>query len=78
MINRETHEQLGYISRRMQVSRSELVRDLLAEPVALMVKWVESVPEQPTEASKEATLAVVQTDLVDFIERQHAKLEGLS
>jgi hypothetical protein len=78
VLHRETHDQLDFISRRMKVSRSELVRDMLAEPIALMAKWVDSVPDQPTEASNEVTLGVVQHDLVEFIERQHAKLEAAS
>jgi predicted transcriptional regulator len=76
VLDRATHDQLDFISRRMKVSRSELVREVLAEPVALMAKWVESVPEHPTEASNESTREVVQQDLVDFIERQHAKVEA--
>jgi predicted transcriptional regulator len=77
VLDRSTHDQLDYISRRMKVSRSELVRDVLAEPVALMAKWIESVPDQPTQASNESTLEVVQQDLVEFIERQQAKAGAL-
>lgn len=78
VLQRETHEQLNYISRRMKVSRSTLVRDVLAEPVALMAKWVESLPEQPTPEDCAATIAGVQGDLVEFIERHSADLEQLT
>lgn len=50
VINRDTSEQLGYLSSRMGVSRSELVREMLAEPVDRMAGLLGSLPEQPTEA----------------------------
>lgn len=50
VLDRATAEQLAYLSRRMGVSRSALVREVLAEPVATMAKLVESVPDQPTDA----------------------------
>ena len=67
---RETHDQLEYISRRMGVSRSELVRDVLAEPVALMAKWVQSVPDQPSPEDVAQIGNVLQLDIVDFLERK--------
>ena len=74
VLNRVTHDQLDYISRRMNVSRSELVRDVLAEPIAIMAKWVLSVPETPTEADATRIGEAVQLDLCEFIERRTAEL----
>ena len=80
VLNRETHEQLNRVSRRMGVSRSTLVRDMLAEPVALMAKWVDSLPpagEVITEAAGTAVLDTIQLDLVEFIDQHSiAKLRG--
>ncbi len=64
---RETHEQLGYVSRRMGVSRSELVRDVLADPVAMMAKWCESLPEHPTPEECLASGQQLQLDTVGFL-----------
>jgi hypothetical protein len=77
---RETHDQLEFVARRMGVSRSELVRDVLAEPVALMAKWVQSLPEQPTAEDKDHAGKIMQLDMVEFIERKadevrHGRIE---
>jgi hypothetical protein len=77
VLQRETHEQLKRISQRLGVSRSTLVRDVLAEPVALMAKWVESVPDNPTSADAQAAGDLMQGDLVDFIERHAADIAKL-
>lgn len=75
VIDRVTYDQLAYITGRMGVSRSELVRDLLAEPIALMTKWVQSVPDEPTRADAERVGDAVQLDLVEFVERKSAELK---
>jgi hypothetical protein len=69
VLDRTTHEQLSYVAKRMGVSRSELVRDVLVEPVALMAKWAASLPENPTPADAERVTGELQGDLVEFIER---------
>ena len=74
VLDRVTADQLNFISRRMKVSRSELVRDTLAEPIALMAKWVQSVPESPTPADVAAIGECVQLDMVEFINRKSAEL----
>lgn len=76
VLNRETHEQLSYIAKRMRVSRSELVRDVLVEPVAMMAKWAASLPENPTPADAARVSAELQGDLIAFIE-QHKGEAGL-
>ena len=75
VLDRATHDQLNYISRRLRVSRSELVRDVLAEPVALMAKWVQSTPDHPTEADAARVGEELQLDMVEFIERKAAELQ---
>jgi len=75
VLDRATHDQLAYISRRMKVSRSELVRDVLAEPIALMAKWVQSVPDDLSPADAQRLGESVQLDMVEFIERKAAELE---
>lgn len=79
VLDRETHDRLNYVARRMGVSRSTLVRDVLAEPVELMERWMRSVPEdQPLTVETATRLGeVIQLDLVDFMERKSASLEEL-
>jgi hypothetical protein len=70
VLDRETHDQLAYLSTRMGVSRSELVRDVLAEPIALMAKWMLSVPDDPTTADVDRVGGELQLDISEFIERK--------
>ena len=74
VLDRETHDQLDYISRRMNVSRSELVRDVLAEPVAMMARWVQATPDVPTPADAESLLGEIQLDIAEFVERKAGEL----
>ena len=69
-MDRETHDQLCYLSSRMGVSRSELVRDVLAEPISLMAKWMQSVPEDPTAPEAAEVAGQMQLDMVEFINRK--------
>lgn len=50
VLGRKTAEQLAYLSDRLGVSRSELVRSVLAEPVDQMVGLMGRVPENPSES----------------------------
>lgn len=68
VIHRETHDQLRTICKRMGVSRSDLVRDVLAEPVAMMAGWVSSVPENPTEADAAQLLLQLREDVGQFLD----------
>jgi len=74
VLHRETHEQLNLIAKRMRVSRSELVRDVLLEPVAMMAKWAATLPANPTPADAERLTGEMQGDLVEFIERHSGEL----
>ena len=64
VLHRETAEDLAYMSERMGVSRSELVRELLTEPVAKMAEVLRGVPADP----KEADLRQLAIDGLDMIE----------
>ncbi len=77
VLSRETAEQLDMICARMGVSRSALVRDVLAEPVQLMAKWVSQLPEQPTREDARAVLDTMGRDLDLFLERQAGQLSLL-
>lgn len=76
VLDRETHDQLAMICSRMGVSRSELVRDVLAEPVAMMASWVCAVPDNPTEADKDQLLLDLRGDLSKFLDERLGELGG--
>ena len=78
VLDRATADQLGYLSRRMGVSRSALVREVLAEPIATMAKLVEAVPDQPT-PDDIRQLALAGLDAVHaVIDEPMGRLEDLS
>lgn len=78
VLDRCTSEQLAYISRRMGVSRSSLVRGVLAEPVAHLAAIVAKVPDNPTEADLRQ-LALDGLDLVgDLAARSLVDLHRLA
>lgn len=64
VLHRETAEDLAYMSERMGVSRSELVRELLTESVAKMADILRGVPADP----KESDLRQLALDGLDMIE----------
>lgn len=64
VLHRETAEHLAYLSERFGVSRSELVRGLLAEPVAKMSQVIRQVPADPTPADLRQ-LALSGLDMID-------------
>ncbi len=74
VLDRTTSERLGYISKRMGVSRSSLVREVLEEPIALMAKWVESVPDEPSQDQAEALFGTMHADLEKFLESKQQQL----
>ena len=50
VLDKHTAEDLAYLSHRMGQSRSALVREVLAAPVAGMAEMLRSVPDNPTPA----------------------------
>lgn len=77
VLDRETSDRLTYIARRFGRSRSDLVREVLAEPVAVMESLVRGVPENPTQADLRQ-LALRGLDAIDDIQtREIAPLRRL-
>lgn len=78
VLDRATADQLGFLSRRMGVSRSALVREVLAEPIATLAKLVESVPEHPTPGDIRQ-LALAGLDAVNAATEEPLRLlEGMA
>lgn len=50
VLEKRTAEQLAYLSHRMGVSRSSLVREVLTRPVEQMAAMMGKVPDNPTPA----------------------------
>lgn len=48
VLDRTTAHHLAYLSRRFQRSRSDIVRELLKEPIEVMAEFVQRVPDDPT------------------------------
>lgn len=64
VLHRETAQDLAYLSERLGVSRSELVREFLSEPIAKMTALVRAVPLEPSPADLRQ-LALSGLDLID-------------
>ena len=64
VLHRETADDLAYLSERFGVSRSELVRGLLAEPVAKMSQVVRQFPADPSRSDLRQ-LALAGLDLIE-------------
>lgn len=78
VLERKTAEQLSYLSDRMGVSRSELVRHVLTQPVEEMAALMGRLPENPTEADLRQ-LALDGLDLIDdFIDRESLPLKKIA
>ena len=74
VLERETNDQLARIARKFGVSRSTLVRDVLTEPVAMMAKWADAVPANPTPEDAAAFMVAMEHDLGALIDQQIGKL----
>lgn len=77
VINRDTSEQLTAVAAKLGVSRSALVRDVLAEPVELMHRWVSSLPPEPTPEAAGALLERMGVELEEWIDSKSAQLDLL-
>lgn len=78
VLDRVTSDRLSAIARRMGVSRSALVRDVLAEPVELMHRWVTSLPENPTAEDAERLMGSMESDLGGFLDSKSAQFDLLT
>lgn len=77
VLDRPTAERLHAIAHRLGVSRSELVRDVLAEPIALMHRWLDMLPEGATPDQARAVMHQVGQDVEAFIDSKSAQLDLL-
>lgn len=64
VLSRRMVEDIRYCSLRMGVSRSELLRDLGAEPLSDMAKLLRGLPSNPTEADINQ-LALAGLDVIE-------------
>lgn len=48
VLDRTTAHHLAYLSRRFQRSRSDIVRELLKDPIKTMAELVQRVPDDPS------------------------------
>ena len=77
VLDRATADRLTAISERMGVSRSALVRDVLAEPIELMHRWVLDLPAAATPADAAAALERISEDVGDWLDSKAAQLDLL-
>lgn len=66
VLDRHTSEDLAYLSERLGQSRSSLVREVLAAPVAGMAEMLRSVPDNPSPADVRQ-LALSGLELADSL-----------
>lgn len=77
VIDRSTSEQLTAVAAKLGVSRSALVRDVLAEPVELMHRWVSSLPPEPTPEAATALLERMGSEMEEWLDSKSAQLDLL-
>lgn len=80
VLDRETHEKLSELAATLGRSRSDLVREVVSEPIRFMHAQVAKLPKGRTrlsEAEKVAFSDSVQQDLVEFIDRLAAESGGV-
>lgn len=75
VLDRETHEMLGELAARLGRSRSDLMREVVAEPIRFMHAQVAKLPAtgKLSESDYASFTESIQQDLVDFIERVAAE-----
>ena len=77
VLDRATAERLTVISQRMGVSRSELVRDVLLEPIELMHRWVTALPDKPTPEQVRELMGQVESDVEGWLDSKSAQFDLL-
>ena len=77
VLDRATADRLAAIASRLGVSRSALARDVLSEPVELMHRWLQQLPEDATAEQGSAVLAQVGRDVEAYIDAKSAQLDLL-
>lgn len=75
VLDRPTHEMLQVISDRLGRSRSDLIREMVADPIKFMHAQLAKLPpnERLTREDAQAFSESMQQDLVEFIERVAAE-----
>lgn len=75
VLDRPTHEMLQVISDRLGRSRSDLIREMVADPIKFMHAQLAKLPpaERLTSEEARAFTESMQQDLVEFIERVAAE-----
>lgn len=77
VLDRPTAERLSTIAERLGVSRSELVRDVLLEPIELMHRWVTSLPDKPTHEQVQGLMGQVESDIEGWLDSKAAQFDLL-
>lgn len=77
VLDKPTAERLSAIAVRLGVSRSELVRDVLLEPIELMHRWVMALPDKPTPDQAVELMGQVQSDLEGWLDSKAAQFDLL-
>lgn len=80
VLDRETHEKLNELAATLGRSRSDLVREVVSEPIRFMHAQVAKLPQgrrAMTPDEQAAFSESVQQDLVDFIDRVVAEGGGV-
>ena len=77
VLDRATAERLSVIAERLGVSRSQLVREVMLEPIELMHRWVTALPAKPTEDQVQALMGQVESDVEGWLDSKAAQLDLL-
>lgn len=74
VLDRSTSESLSRVARRMGVSRSALVREVLTEPVEMMAKWVDDLPDEINGNSASRAVSDMTIDLIKYIDKKEHEI----
>lgn len=77
VLDKPTAERLSAIAARLGVSRSELVRDVLLEPIELMHRWVTALPDKPTHDQVRELMGQVESDVEGWLDSKAAQFDLL-
>lgn len=75
VLDRKVSEKLTFVSDRFGRSRSDIVRELLQDPVDVMYRLVRGMPDNPTAADLRQ-LEIDGLDLIDEALTRHLKSVG--
>ena len=78
VLDRPTAERLTVIAARMGLSRSQLVRDVLLEPIELMHRWVTALPDKPTQEQVQELMGQVESDVEGWLDSKAAQIDLLA